>query len=197
MADRTLAGKIGLKGDWDLGENGWKADMDSNLLKLSVLVQGSVKNVVAAEPGGPAQGDIYILNAAHATHPNNIAAYDEGAWVYIVPYDGLLLWNENAAKFYTYTTAGGWAALATGSSSGGGVAGLALISRIVSDGTLTTIDFTNIPAEFKHLRLVACGRSAAAVTSDNMNVRLNADATAANYGTQQLQGNAGGRNGGG
>jgi hypothetical protein len=190
MVDRTLAGKIGLKGGWALGENGWDVDMGVNLLKLSVLTQGSVLDSVAAEPGSPAQGDCYILKATHATHPNAVAAYDNGAWVYIAPWDGMILWNAAAAKFYTYSAAAGWAALATGSSSSGSsVSGLSLIARIVSDGTLTIADFANIPADFKHLRLIVCGRSAVAAATDDMSIRVNGDATAANYASQQLQGN--------
>ena len=56
MASRTLVGGLSLKGDWDLGEDNWKAEFDLNLLKLSVLVHGSAESLVAAEPGAPAEG---------------------------------------------------------------------------------------------------------------------------------------------
>jgi hypothetical protein len=141
MADRNLAGKLALKGDWDLGENGWKADMDFNLLKLSVLTQGSVQDIVAAEPGAPAEGDIVILDDTHATHPNEIAVYDEGAWVYIAPWDGLLLWNEATSTYYSFTTADGWAELATGG--GGGGSGSNTGYQYVRQGAFATIGAAN------------------------------------------------------
>jgi YD repeat-containing protein len=99
---------LGLKGDWDLGEDNWKDDMDSNLLKLSVLCQASVINIYAAEPGAPAAGDVILLNETHATHPNAVAAYDEGAWHYFAPSVGWRVWNVAAGGFMTFA-AGIWA----------------------------------------------------------------------------------------
>lgn len=93
---------LSLKGDWDLGEDNWKDDMDSNLLLLSVLVQSRVLDIVAAEPGAPAQGDVYLLNETHATHPNAIAAYDEAAWHYFAPLVGWRVWNVAAGGFMTF-----------------------------------------------------------------------------------------------
>ena len=119
MASRTLVGGLSLKGDWDLGEDNWKAEFDLNLLKLSVLVHGSAESLVAAEPGAPAEGEIVILGDTHATHPNAIAAFDEGAWVYIDPWDGLILWLDATEGYYSFTAADGWSPLATGGGGGG------------------------------------------------------------------------------
>lgn len=93
MVERTLAGSLGLKGGWAPGEDGWDSGMGDNLLWISVLVQGSVLDLVDAEPGAPVEGDTYILSAAHATHPNEIAAYDGGAWHYRTPENGWRLLN--------------------------------------------------------------------------------------------------------
>jgi len=123
MVSRTLAGKLALKGDWTLGEDNWKDENDLNLLKLSVFAQGSVKSIVAATPGAPTEGDIHIFDDTHPTQPNKVAVYDEGAWTYFSPWDGLLLWNEDDDKHYSYTTAGGWEELATGTGGGGGGGG--------------------------------------------------------------------------
>lgn len=108
MAGRQLAGALALTGDWALGENEWKDENDLNLLKLSVFVQGKFQGVLAAVPGAPAEGDIVVLNSAHATYPNQIAVYDEAAWVYFAPHDGLILWNSVTNSFYTYKAATGW-----------------------------------------------------------------------------------------
>lgn len=92
MPSRVYPG-IGLRGDWALGENGWKDEMDTNLLTLSVLAGQQVDQIAAALPGSPAEGDIVILDAAHGTNPNKIAVYDEAAWRYITPIEGLTMYN--------------------------------------------------------------------------------------------------------
>lgn len=93
---------LALKGDWLLGEDNWKDDMDSNLLKLSVLTQGRFIDQVAAEPGAPAEGDIYVLDDTHATYPNNVAVYDEAAWHYFAPLIGWRMFNVTLGHFEQY-----------------------------------------------------------------------------------------------
>lgn len=133
MAGRQLPG-LGLKGDWALGEDGWKDENDLNLMKLSVLTQGSFSAKVAAEPGAPAEGDIVLLDETHATHPNEIAVYDEAAWNYFLPRDGMLLHNQGAGYYEKFdAAAGAWAKLETG-----GVAALA---------ALTDVDYTTPPTD--------------------------------------------------
>jgi hypothetical protein len=97
------------------------------------------------------------------------------------PADGqALVYNLAATKWKPGSVASG--------GGGGGGGSMALIQRIVATGTETSIDFTGIPADYKHLRIVACGRTAAAAATDSFVVRLNGDATAGDYQTQQLQG---------
>jgi hypothetical protein len=112
--DRTLAGGLALKGDWDLGEDAWKTDMDLNLLKLSVIVGRQVTDRVSATPGAPVEGSTYIFKADHPTQPNKVAAFDDGAWVYLNPYDGLKLYCLADGFEYIYTAAGGWALVTAG-----------------------------------------------------------------------------------
>lgn len=88
MASRTLAGSLGLKGDWDLGEDGWKDENDLNLLKLSVTVQGRALSLVSATPGAPTEGDIHLFSDTHPTQPGKIGVYDEATWKYITPQEG-------------------------------------------------------------------------------------------------------------
>lgn len=93
MPARTFP-NIGLKAGYAAHESGWGDDMTLNMLKLSVLAQGRVINKVAAEPGSPAANDTYILDETHATHPNEIAVYDNGAWVYFgTSLRGWRMWN--------------------------------------------------------------------------------------------------------
>jgi len=90
MAERTLPG-LGLTGFWDVGSD-YKAGMDANLRKLSVLVQPVVKSRTTILPGAGAVGDIYIVPAAAGSNANQIAIWDgesgSEAWVYLVPNEG-------------------------------------------------------------------------------------------------------------
>lgn len=121
MAARDLP-NLGLKAGYDPGENGWGDDMTLNLLKLSILTQGTAIDKVAAEPGGPTAGDVYILDETHATHPNEVIVFDgpvgEEAWVYITPSEGWLIFNQ-AADYYEKFDGAVWAELATGGGGGG------------------------------------------------------------------------------
>src|SRR4051812_44407903 len=102
MADRTLAGSLGLKGDWTLGEDGWKTDMDDNLLWLSVLTQGRFVDVVTPEPAVPTQGMVYIMASGDPTHPNQVAVYDNGAWHYRAPLVGWRLYDTTLNVFHQW-----------------------------------------------------------------------------------------------
>lgn len=110
MASRTLPG-LGLKADWDLGEDGWKAEMDTNLLTASVLVQARVLDVLTVLPAG-VEGAVYLCAADHATQANKVAAYDEGAWVYWAPFEGMTVYDITANRLLRYTGAAWTDALA-------------------------------------------------------------------------------------
>lgn len=118
MASRTLP-NLGLTGFFDLGEDGWDDEMSLNLLRLSVLAQGRVLSKVAAEPGAPTDGDVHILDETHATHANQIAIRDDGAWVYVTPLSGWLLYNV-AEDYYEQFDGISWSELVM---SGGGGSG--------------------------------------------------------------------------
>ncbi|MDR7062007.1 MULTISPECIES: DUF2793 domain-containing protein [unclassified Sphingopyxis] len=114
---RTLP-NLGLTAFFALGEDGWDDEMSLNMLRLSVLAQGRALDKVAAEPGGAGNGDVYILNETHATHANQIAIRDDGAWVYVTPLSGWLLYNE-AGEYYEKFSGASWNELVTGGSGGG------------------------------------------------------------------------------
>ena len=112
---RTLP-NLGLKGANVLGVDDWGDDMNLNLLKLSALVQAGVISKVNAVPGSPVEGDCYILSETEPTHSNTIAVYDGGAWLYIMPSEGWLVWNRTTNKYTTFNGVA-WSDLALG---GGG-----------------------------------------------------------------------------
>lgn len=99
MAQRTLPG-LGLTGYWDLGYDGWKNEMDANLRLLSALVHSKVLDRVAAEPGSPANGDMYLLTGT--ANVDKIAIRDNGTWVYIPPFEGLQIWVADEDVPYRY-----------------------------------------------------------------------------------------------
>lgn len=97
--ERALPG-LGLKAFWTLGSNGWKPDLDQDLLTLSVVVQGKSLNFISSLPGSPTNGDIYIMTAG--VNINQIAVRDNGAWVYIIPFAGWTFWNVADSRPYRF-----------------------------------------------------------------------------------------------
>lgn len=114
MPSRTLAG-IGLKGFWNLGENGWNTEMDENLRLLSAVSQMSVLSIVSSLPTSDlTDGMIYIVSTG--ANANSIAVRDNGAWVYLVPKAGWKCWNV-AAQSELLFNGTAWAPVAAGASS--------------------------------------------------------------------------------
>lgn len=105
MASRALPGGLGLNGFWALGDKGYKDEMDANLLWFSVLLAGAALDLVAAEPGSPSEGDIYILDETHATYPNQVAVYDDAQWKYKAVPEGCILYlaDEAAHRWFDGT----------------------------------------------------------------------------------------------
>lgn len=99
MAPRTLPG-LGLSGFWGLGEDGWKTGMDANLLKLSAVVQGKVLDVVETLPGTPNEGDIYVVTTG--AQANDVAVYDNAAWVYLTPAAGWRVYNAASSSYWKF-----------------------------------------------------------------------------------------------
>lgn len=104
---RILPG-LGLTGFWGNGFDGWDGGMDTNLRLLSAVVYGKVLDRVAAEPGAPTDGDIYLLTGT--ANVNKLAVRDNGAWVYITPWEGYTIWVADEDVQYRYDGAA-WAAL--------------------------------------------------------------------------------------
>lgn len=125
MAARDLP-NLGLRAFYDLGEDGWKDDQDLGLLKLSVLVQPVVADILAAEPGAPTDGDVVVLDETHATHPNEIAIRDAGAWVYVEPVEGWKVYVTADAKDYRFDGAT-WVEITEGG--GGGTPAITVSSE--------------------------------------------------------------------
>jgi hypothetical protein len=107
--------RSGLYWGWDLGESGWKTEMDANLLSIGRFAYHlSVKDRdLSAPPGSPADGDAYIVGAAATGSwvgkDGNVAVWDEGggAWMFGVPRVGWVAYIEDEEKLSAYKP-GGW-----------------------------------------------------------------------------------------
>lgn len=145
MAERILPG-LGLTGFWDLGADGYKDAMDIDWRLLSALTQAGALDLVSAEPGTPSDGDIYLLDETHATQPNDIAVRDAGAWVYITPAEGWIVYDATAG-YHRKFDGSVWAQLISG---GGGPAAVSTqagttYTAVIGDAN-TYIQFTNASA---------------------------------------------------
>lgn len=128
MSSRTLAGSLGLEGDWNLGEDNWKDGMDSNLLRLSVLAKPVAIDLVSATPGAPAEGDVYLFAETHLTHANAVAVYDEGIWTYITPEVGWLCYDIAGVTMRLFDGTS-WGEFSSGGGGGGG--GVAVTPAVI------------------------------------------------------------------
>ena len=106
--------------------------------RLDQLVQQMVvSRALAAEPGSPAEGDAYILPAGPtgaswgSYSQNNIAAYQDGAWIEIVTNEGFTAWVADVDEFAIFD------GVAWSQVSGGGSEAAAKF------GVNTTADTTN------------------------------------------------------
>ena len=131
MPSRTLPG-IGLKGDWNLGEGGWKDEMDLNMVIESVMLGGYVDETVSALPGSAGEGDIVILDETAVTDANKVAVYDEATWkIFAVP-TGTRLYDKSVGVHRQFD-GGSWPVL---SSEGGGGTVTSTSSGLVSGGAV-------------------------------------------------------------
>lgn len=107
--ERVLPG-LGLKAFHTPGSNAWDADYDVNIRTLSAVVHLNVLDRIAAVPGSPANGDIYLITGV--TNQNKIAVRDASAWVYLTPTEGWMAWvaDEDTQYYFNGTT---WVAFYT------------------------------------------------------------------------------------
>lgn len=105
---------LALRGGYAENEDGWGAEMNANLLRLSVLTQAGVIGRVAALPAAPAEGDVYIL-----TTDNTVQVYDTAAWTAYTPKEGWSVYDRGTDKRLEFV-GGAWAEVASGGDNGGG-----------------------------------------------------------------------------
>ena len=89
--------------------------VNESLRFLDALVQISVKSAtLSAPPGAPADGQRWIIgpapNSLWAGRATQIAAWQDGAWVFDAPKVGWLAWNEVTLSSLIFS-AGSWVSL--------------------------------------------------------------------------------------
>lgn len=105
MALRTLPG-LGLNGDWAKGAADWDTGMNENLLKMSALVNLSVLSRTTSLPGSPTDGMLFINPETAPSYGGQIAIRDAGAWVYLAPKEGWVVWVADEKQFVVYSDTG-------------------------------------------------------------------------------------------
>lgn len=100
MAGERIVPGLGLTAYWNLGDNGWKPGMDSNLLLLSAVAQLAPLSIVTSMPGSPTNGDIHIVDGG--SEDNKVAIRDNGAWVYLTPQEGWKAWLRDSDSLYIF-----------------------------------------------------------------------------------------------
>jgi hypothetical protein len=90
---------------------------------LDSLVQLAVVSVSVNPPGSPANGERHIVgNAASgsfAGHENEVAAFQDGGWVFLLPQPGWRTWLIDDAKFLVWTGSA-WTEISSGGGGGSG-----------------------------------------------------------------------------
>ena len=106
---------------------------------LDAMVQLAVLDRdLAAPPGSPAEGARYIVGGsptgAWSDHADEVAAYQDGAWMLYAPVEGWIAWiaDEDVAVVWDGTT---WSALTTGGGSGSGSFTTLAINGATADTT--------------------------------------------------------------
>jgi Protein of unknown function (DUF2793) len=156
-----LGPNMGIFYDWPLGEF-YKTEMDANLKLLDMINQlGVLDKDLTAPPGGPANGDRYIVavgaTGAWATHDLKIAVFIESTWEFHTP---LLGWGAYVSdEGFRYDWNGvGWVPASAQASFSEAITETVLTGAVVMDLSLgrnfrtsgaiagITLSFINIPA---------------------------------------------------
>lgn len=151
MAQQTL-NNLGTVFGWVLGYDGWKTEMDRNLVLFDLAAQAWVSDKdLTAPPGSPSLGDRYIVGATPTGdwtgREFQLAVYDGTAWVFAAPKAGWRVWVADESKFYRYDGAA-W------------VDDTAPVQSVNGNTGAVVLDYTDVGAD-------AAGAAATAETNAN------------------------------
>jgi len=149
--ERTLP-NMGLSAFWDLGDNTYKAEMDKNLLVLSVMAQGAIASRLASAPGSPTNGDVHVATTdwgATLSAADVVVIRDDDAWVEVAPQEGWRVYDQATDELLTFDGSA-WQSPAAGGASGLTIVTDSATDRVVSSGDLdgnTLIQRSNASAQ--------------------------------------------------
>lgn len=107
---------VGLTYDWDLGESGWKQQMDENLLVIdALLMPNMISSTTAEPPASNSSGDRYLVPAsgaggAWAGYEDHITIYDGENWLLLPPKNGWRVYVIDTGEDQLYSNSS-WAVL--------------------------------------------------------------------------------------
>lgn len=110
---------------WLSGTNQNSIPANDNSLRNQILNGLVISDAVTAQPGSPADGDIYILAATHtgsqwaAFSPDDLVIYQSGTWYAFAPVEGVVVNFDGFQE--QFVGSGGWQVIAGGG--GASVAG--------------------------------------------------------------------------
>lgn len=163
---------------------------------LDALVQAAVESTaLSAPPGSPAEGESWIVGpaptGAWAGQEGHIASWADGAWTFLVPLDGWMVWDRAQARILIWRASlPGWQAF--------GAAGILDSDFLLRDdanptrqarfqlsgitaGATRTLSLPNIDATLAHLGNDAQTFSGS-ITFSNASVTVGTATGAATYG---------------
>lgn len=108
MSGTTLP-NLGIVGEQADGLDGWGAAYRQNMRVLDAVTQPAAESITNTPPGGtPAEGTMYICGTsptgAWAGQANNVALFTAGAWLFLPPKPGWMIFNRATGVEMIYLT---------------------------------------------------------------------------------------------
>ncbi len=117
--------------------------LNESLRALDAVTQLAVTAVSDGPPAAPAEGERYIVGTdpadAFAGHAHKVAAYQDGAWIFLAPQPGWRAWNMHAERLLVWTGTA-WSTVVGGGTGAGDVTGA---DGGVADGDVVVFDGTS------------------------------------------------------
>lgn len=169
---------------WEEGTLQNDVPANDNSLRLEAMGRKVLSDSVTAQPGSPADGDVYIIASTHtgsqwaAFSPGDITIYRDGTWVAFAPVAGVVVNVNGTLKEWTGSA---WTAVASAPNR------TPIIQSVTSAATVTPTfsdDMVKVTAQATALALA--NPTGTAIPGLGMVIRIkdNGTARAISYGSQ-------------
>ena len=82
------------------------------IARIDALLHGAIEGEASSPPAGPEEGECWLVGSspvgAWADRAGQIACHQAGNWLFVVPVDGLRVFNRSAGQILLFS--GGWQA---------------------------------------------------------------------------------------